>query len=99
LGFRTVAIARGEDERPLAAKLGAHEYIDATAGDPAKRLAEMGGAKVVLATAPSGRAIQEMVGGLGVGGQLLGVAAAPDPISFEALSIVLARRSLQGFPR
>ncbi len=98
LGFHTVAIARGDDKRPLATKLGAHEYIDAAASDAAKRLAEMGGAKVVLATAPSGRAIEEMVGGLGVGGQLLVVAVAPEPISVSPLAIVLMRRSIQGWP-
>ena len=98
LGFHTVAIARGGDKRSLATRLGAHEYVDAGAGDAAKQLAALGGAKVVLATAPSGRAIEEMIGGLGVGGQLLVVAAAPEPISVPSLAIVLTRRSIQGWP-
>ena len=98
LGFHTVAIARGDDKRSLATQLGAHEYVDAAAGDAAKRLAALGGAKVVLATAPSGRAIEEMIGGLSIGGQILLVAVAPEPISVSPLAIVLTRRSIQGWP-
>lgn len=54
MGFRTVAIARGKDKEPLARQLGAHNYIDRTAGDPAAALQAMGGARVILATATSG---------------------------------------------
>jgi len=35
MGFRTVAIARGQDKEPLARKLGAHHYIDSQAGNVA----------------------------------------------------------------
>ena len=55
MGFNTVAIARGKDKEPLARQLGAHHYIDSQAQDPAAELHELGGAKVILATATSGR--------------------------------------------
>jgi len=98
LGFHTVAIGRGEDKGGLAQQLGAHDYIDAAAGDAGKRLAALGGAKVVLATAPSARAIEEIIDGLTTGGQLLLVAAAPEPITVPALALILPRRSIQGWP-
>src|SRR5262249_44758225 len=98
LGFHTVAVGRGDDKGPLATRLGAHEYIDAARGDAPKRLAALGGAKVILATAPSGRAIEGMIEGLGVGGQPRVGGAAPDPISVSPLAPILARRSIQGWP-
>jgi D-arabinose 1-dehydrogenase-like Zn-dependent alcohol dehydrogenase len=97
-GFRTVAIARGEDERSLAQQLGAHEYIDSSAGDSGKRLAALGGAKVVLATAPNARAIEQTIEGLVPGGQLMLVGAPPDPLSVAAAALLLPRLSIQGWP-
>jgi D-arabinose 1-dehydrogenase-like Zn-dependent alcohol dehydrogenase len=97
-GFYTVAIARGEDKRALAQQLGAHEYIDSSAGDAGKRLAALGGAKVVLATAPSARAIEEAIEGLAPGGQLMLVGAPPEPLSVSAGALLLPRLSIQGWP-
>ena len=98
LGFHTIAVGRGDDKQHLAQQLGAHEYIDAARGDGGKQLAALGGAKVILATAPSASAIQDMIEGLGVGGQLLIVAAAAEPISVPPLALILTRRSIQGWP-
>src|SRR5580698_3777956 len=61
MGFRTVAIGRGGDKQALAKKLGAHEYIDTGAGDPAEALQKMGGAHVILATAPDSKSISALV--------------------------------------
>jgi D-arabinose 1-dehydrogenase-like Zn-dependent alcohol dehydrogenase len=97
-GFHTVAIARGEDERPLAQQLGAHEYVDSSAGDSGKRLAALGGAKVVLATAPNARAIEQTIEGLAPGGQLMLVGAPPEPLSVAAAALLLPRLSIQGWP-
>ena len=98
LGFHTVAVGRGDDKQPLALQLGAHEYVDAARGDAGKQLAALGGAKVILATAPSASAIQDMIEGLAVGGQLLIVAAVPEPFSVAPLALILTRRSIQGWP-
>ena len=97
-GFHTVAIARGEDKRPLAQQLGAHEYIDSSGGDAGKRLAALGGAKVVLATAPSARAIEETIAGLAPGGQLMLIGAPAEPLSISAAALLLPRLSIQGWP-
>ncbi len=65
MGFRTVAIGRGGDKQALAKKLGAHEYVDTGAGDPSEALQKLGGASVVLATAPDSKSMSALVNGLG----------------------------------
>src|SRR6478736_2064849 len=76
MGFRTVAVGRGKDKEALARQLGAHHYIDGDAGDAAAQLQKLGGARVILATAPNAQAISSLVDGLSVGGTLL-IPAAP----------------------
>ena len=98
LGFRTVAIARGADKRELALKLGAWRYVDSAAEDPAKALQALGGARVILATAPSAAAMTQVIDGLGSNGQLLVVGAAPEPIEVTPVQLILARRSVAGWP-
>ena len=61
---RTVAIARGQDKQPLARKLGARQYIDSQAQDPAAELRNLGGANVILSTVTSGDAMAAAQGGL-----------------------------------
>jgi D-arabinose 1-dehydrogenase-like Zn-dependent alcohol dehydrogenase len=98
MGFRTVAIARGTGKEPLALKLGAMRYIDSTSEDPAEELTGMGGARVILATATSGKAMTAALGGLGVGGKLVVLGAAPDPLQVPAHLLIAGRRSIMGWP-
>src|SRR6266853_2022063 len=98
MGFRTVAIGRGGDKEPLARKLGAHEYVDTSAGAPAQALQKLGGARVILATAPDAKSISALIDGLAPGGKLVIVGAAPDPLSVSPLQVILSRRSIQGWP-
>jgi D-arabinose 1-dehydrogenase-like Zn-dependent alcohol dehydrogenase len=81
MGFQTIALGRGKDKEPLAKKLGAHHYIDSDVVDPVKELQKLGGARVILATAPSAKAISSVVDGLGVNGNLLVPAAPNDPLT------------------
>jgi alcohol dehydrogenase len=74
-GYRTIAINRGRDKEGMARSLGAHDYIDSAAGDPAAALQKMGGAKVVLATVTSADAMQSVLGGLGANGTLMLIGA------------------------
>ena len=96
LGFRTVAIARGTDKEDLARELGAHEYIDSTAGNPGEALMALGGAKVILTTISSGEANTEVIGGLGPHGELIVVGASPDPIEAAPFALIGANRSISG---
>jgi len=98
MGFRTVAIGRGQDKEPLASKLGAVRYLDTNAVDVAKELTTLGGASVILATAPDSKAMSALIDGLGVGGQLLVVGASFDPINVTPVQLIMARRSLRGWP-
>lgn len=78
MGFRTVALSSSDSKRKLASELGAHEYVDGSKEDQAGALARLGGAKVIVCTAPSKDAIQALLPGLAVGGQLLILALAPE---------------------
>jgi D-arabinose 1-dehydrogenase-like Zn-dependent alcohol dehydrogenase len=98
MGFVTAALNRGTDKQALAAKLGAHHYVDTKATMPAEALQKLGGARVVLATAPDAKSISALVGGLAPDGKLLIVGAAPEPLSISALDLIGARRSVKGWP-
>jgi propanol-preferring alcohol dehydrogenase len=96
MGFYTVAIARGADKAELASQLGAHRYIDAKNEDVAAALRELGGAKLVLGTAPSGKAMSETVQGLAPRGRLVVVAIPEDRIELNAVDLVFGGRAVVG---
>jgi D-arabinose 1-dehydrogenase-like Zn-dependent alcohol dehydrogenase len=97
MGFHTVAINRGNDKEPLAKKLGAHHYIDATASDVSAELQKLGGAAVILATAPNAQAISPLVDGLSPDGKLLVPAAPAEPLTINMFSLIMRRSSVAGW--
>jgi D-arabinose 1-dehydrogenase-like Zn-dependent alcohol dehydrogenase len=97
MGFKTVAIARGTDKEPLARQLGAWHYIDSQAQNPAAELAKLGGAKIILSTATSGKAMGAALGGLAINGKMIIVGAA-DPLEVSPLLLISGRRSITGWP-
>jgi D-arabinose 1-dehydrogenase-like Zn-dependent alcohol dehydrogenase len=97
MGFRTIAIARGNGKEALARKLGAHQYIDSQAQDVAAELSKAGGAKVVLATVTNAEAMAATLGGLAVHGKLLIVGAPHDPLQVPVLVLIGGRRSIMGW--
>ena len=97
MGFETVAIGRGREKEALARKLGAHHYIDAGADDAAGALQKLGGARVILATAPNAQAISQLVDGLAADGKLLVPAAPGEPLTISALTLLMGRRSVAGW--
>ncbi|MCU1269116.1 MAG: Alcohol dehydrogenase GroES protein [Acidobacteriaceae bacterium] len=98
MGFRTVAIGRGADKKALAKKLGAHEYVDTNEGPPAEALQKLGGANVILATAPDSKSISALVDGLGPSGKLLVIGADQNPLTITPLQLIGPRRSILGWP-
>jgi D-arabinose 1-dehydrogenase-like Zn-dependent alcohol dehydrogenase len=98
MGFHTVAIARGADKAPLARKLGALLYIDSQAQDVAAELLKLGGAKVILATITSGKAMTATLGGLGINGKFIALGVPQDPLEVPAGLLVPGRRAIQGWP-
>jgi D-arabinose 1-dehydrogenase-like Zn-dependent alcohol dehydrogenase len=97
MGFETVAIGRGKDKEPLAKKLGAHHYIDSDTGDAATELQKLGGARVILGTAPNAKAISALVDGLSPDGRLLIPAAPNDPLTVSMMPLIAGRRSVAGW--
>jgi NADPH2:quinone reductase len=96
-GFETVAISRSPDKEALATELGADHFVDATATEPADRLQELGGASVVLATAPSSDAIASVADGLGPGGTLLVVGVPEEEVPVDAASLIGANGAVAGW--
>ena len=97
MGFRTVAISRGADKEELARQLGAHEYIDTQKIPAAEGLKKLGGADVVLATAPNAEAIESTTDGLKPRGKLVIVAAPFEPLKISAMGL-LSGKGIAGWP-
>ena len=95
-GYRTVAIGRGSENAALAKKLGASDYIDSVATNAAEALQKMGGARAILSTAPSARAMSGVIDGLGPNGELLVVGADFEPIQVTPAQLIFGSRSIQG---
>ena len=96
-GYKVAAIGRGPENATLAKQLGASVYIDSKAMNAAKELQKLGGAKVILATAPSSRAMSELIDGLGPNGKLLVVGADIAPIEVTPIQLIFGSRTIQGW--
>ncbi|MGA7413090.1 MAG: alcohol dehydrogenase [Bryobacteraceae bacterium] len=96
-GYRVAAIGRGSENAPLAKKLGASVYIDSKASKAAEELQKLGGAQVIIATAPSSKAMSEVIDGLGPNGKLVVVGAAFEPIEVTPVQLITGSRSIQGW--
>jgi D-arabinose 1-dehydrogenase-like Zn-dependent alcohol dehydrogenase len=96
-GYKVAAIGRGSENAALAKKLGASVYIDSQATKPAEELQKLGGAQVVLATAPSSKAMSELIDGLAANGKLMVVGATFDPIEVTPLQLIGKMRTIQGW--
>ena len=97
MGFRTVAVSRGADKEDLARQLGAHDYVDTQKVGAAEGLRMLGGADLVLATAPHAGAIEATMGGLKPRGKLLIVAAPFEPLKVSVLPL-LSGKTIAGWP-
>jgi D-arabinose 1-dehydrogenase-like Zn-dependent alcohol dehydrogenase len=96
-GYKVAAIGRGSENATLAKKLGASVYIDSQATNAAETLQRLGGARVILATAPSSKAMSELINGLGPNGELLVVGATPDPIEVTPIQLINGSKTIQGW--
>jgi D-arabinose 1-dehydrogenase-like Zn-dependent alcohol dehydrogenase len=97
-GYRTVAVARGQDKGPLAKQLGAHVYIDSTTQDPAKELQKIGGAHIILSTVTSAKALEWVIDGLAPAGKFILVGAPDGPVVLNPFPLLLGRRTVAGWP-
>jgi len=95
MGFEVAAISNGKSKEELARSLGAHHYIDST--DPVAavaKLQELGGARILLATAPSAKSVEDLIDGLGLYGQVLIVAAIMEPLKLNTIHMLMKRQSV-----
>jgi D-arabinose 1-dehydrogenase-like Zn-dependent alcohol dehydrogenase len=96
-GYKVAAIGRGPENAKLAEKLGASVYIDSQATKPAEELQKLGGARVILATAPNSKAMSELIDGLGPNGELMVVGATFDPIEVTPVQLIFGSKTIQGW--
>ncbi|MCC2106783.1 MAG: zinc-binding dehydrogenase [Hyphomicrobiales bacterium] len=96
MGFKVVAVGRGEDIAADAVRLGAHVYIDATTQDAAKALNSMGGAQAIVTTVGKGDVVSPLVAGLAPGGRLVVLAPGKEPLALAAGALVAGERSVIG---
>jgi D-arabinose 1-dehydrogenase-like Zn-dependent alcohol dehydrogenase len=96
-GYRVAAVGRGPENAALAKKLGAHVYVDSRATKPAEELQKLGGAKVILATAPNAKSMSELFNGLSTQGQMIVVGASMEPIEVTPIQLIMGVRTLAGW--
>ena len=96
-GYKVAAIGRGSRNAALAKKLGAHVYIDSKATSAAGELLKLGGAQVILTTAPDSKSVSELIDGLGPNGKLVVIGAAFDPIEVTPVQLITGSRTIQGW--
>jgi D-arabinose 1-dehydrogenase-like Zn-dependent alcohol dehydrogenase len=96
-GYKVAAIGRGPENAMLAKRLGAHVYIDSKAQKAADELQKLGGAKVILATAPDSRSMSDLFDGLGSNGIFLVIGASPDAVQVSPMQLIRGRKELKGW--
>ena len=96
-GYKVAAIGRGSENAAIARKLGASVYIDSKSTNAAEALQKLGGAQVILATAPSSKAMSELINGLGPNGKLMVIGATFDPIEVTPIQLISGSRTIQGW--
>jgi D-arabinose 1-dehydrogenase-like Zn-dependent alcohol dehydrogenase len=96
-GYQVAAVGRGPENAALAKKLGASAYIDSQSTNAAQALQKLGGATVILATAPSSKAMSELIDGLGPNGKFMVIGATSDPIEVTPLQLIIGSKALQGW--
>jgi alcohol dehydrogenase len=98
MGFETIAIARGPGKADDALELGAHHYIDSTAGDVGEAMRALGGVSVVLATAANSAAMADTIGGLEPRGELVIIGVTADALPISPMQLISPGLSVIGHP-
>jgi D-arabinose 1-dehydrogenase-like Zn-dependent alcohol dehydrogenase len=97
LGYRTVALSSGDSKRQFAKDLGATDYVDGSKEDTVEALNKLGGADLIVVTAPNPKLISPLVNALAAGGKLLMLAPVGD-ITVNSVTLVLKGASVHGWP-
>ncbi|GAB7341028.1 hypothetical protein MBLNU457_7357t2 [Dothideomycetes sp. NU457] len=97
MGYRTVALSSSDDKKDFAMKLGANDYINTSKSDVAQELQKIGGAALVVVTAPNPKVMSPLVGGLAAGGKLL-ILAPVGEIPVDTVTMIMKGASVHGWP-
>ncbi|KAH8721606.1 alcohol dehydrogenase GroES-like domain-containing protein [Ilyonectria robusta] len=97
MGYKVAALSSGPEKRDLALKLGAHEFIDSSQVDPIEALKELGGAALIIATAPNPKSIAPLTGALRAAGKLC-VLSPVGQLEINSFDLISKAASVHGWP-
>ncbi|KAE8833747.1 hypothetical protein HRS9139_05566 [Pyrenophora teres f. teres] len=97
MGYRTVALSSSADKKDFGFQLGATDYMDTSKESAVDGLQKMGGASLIVITAPKPEIIGPLINGLGPLGKLLVLAPVGD-VPINTVSLVMGGRSVHGWP-
>jgi len=96
-GYKTIAYTRG-DKIEIAKQLGADIVIDAEKHENVgHELHKLGGAKVILATAPNSAQVSQAVHGLKSNGEIIVLGVDSKPITVSAGELIHGNKSIKGW--
>lgn len=97
MGYEVAVLSSGDDKADFAKQLGAHHYINSKTQDAAAELKKLGGASIIVQTAPNPKVVGPLIAGLAPEGKLLSLAPV-GPVEIDTVSLVLKGASVQGWP-
>ncbi|UKZ74521.1 hypothetical protein TrVFT333_002191 [Trichoderma virens FT-333] len=97
MGYEVAVLSSGDDKAAFAKELGAHHYINTKKVDGPAELAKLGGASIIVQTAPNPGIIGRLVNGLAPGGKLLCLTPVGG-VEFDTAALVSGARSVHGWP-
>ncbi|KAM0344474.1 hypothetical protein ACHAPU_007446 [Fusarium lateritium] len=97
MGYEVAVLSSGDDKADFAKELGAHHYVNTKKSDAAEELTKLGGAAIIVQTAPNPKAVGPLVNGLAPEGKLLNLAPA-GPFEVDSISLVNKGSSVVGWP-
>lgn len=97
MGYQVAVLSSGDDKASFARQLGASHYFETRTLDGPAELAKLGGASIIVQTAPNPNGVGALVHGLAVGGKLLCLAPV-GAVQFDTHSLIKKGTSIQGWP-
>ncbi|KAM3507831.1 hypothetical protein MY11210_006968 [Beauveria gryllotalpidicola] len=97
MGYEVAVLSSGDDKADFAKQLGAHHYINSKAKDAVEELNKLGGASIIVQTAPNPKIVGPLIAALAPEGKLLSLAPV-GAVEFDTVPLVLKGASVQGWP-
>ena len=94
MGFKVVGISTSDNKKDMSMKLGCEYFINYSKEDVSKELLKLGGAKVILLTAPDEKIVNKLIDGLAFEGRLIIVAGMTNKVEIDFHNMLMARKSI-----